>query len=153
MTRYTMRAKKKNCQTTKKWEVKLIIRRLKQVLLTCHYWVKELCPLLNLDGTANCGQLMTCRGDGSKNRVDRKVVWTTNKGIEEPSWNDTRIILISVATYHRRRPAPLMFGCALDSESQLRLTHLALTGLNGQLSFIFSAFLSQPPWKSGLLQF
>ena len=73
----------------------------------------------------------------------------------EPPWSDTRSILISIDTYHRQKPAPIMFGCAVGSKNQLGLTQLALTGLNGELwwhSLILSASSSQLHGKYSLLQ-
>ena len=62
----------------------------------------------------------------------------------------TRSILISIDTHHRRKPAPIMFDCALESKTQLRLMHFALEALNGELVWhflIFSASSSQFLWK------
>ena len=56
---------------------------------------------------------------------------TKNNYKEELPGRDTKNILTSIDTHHCRKLAPMMFGCALGSKSQLRLTHLALTGLSG----------------------
>ena len=68
--------RKKPRQTTKQYEERrMIFVEEKKTILICHYWIKNLCQLLNTDGTAKCDQLVTCRANRSDNRVGRKVVW------------------------------------------------------------------------------
>ena len=74
------------------------IRRKKQLILASHYWVKYLCPLLGIDKTAKCDQLVTRRVDRSDIRVTRTVDLNESNRIEEPQWSDTRSILISIDT-------------------------------------------------------
>ena len=56
------------------------IRRWKQLSLTCHYRVKNLCPLLSTNGTASCDQLVTRRIDGV--RAGSAEKWSETKTTE-----------------------------------------------------------------------
>ena len=47
---------------------------MKQVILTCHYGVKKLCPLLSTNRTAKSDQLVTCRVDGRNSGIGGKMV-------------------------------------------------------------------------------
>ena len=48
------------------------IWRWKQVILTCHYGVKNMCPLLSTNRTAKGDRLVTCRVDGRNTRIGWK---------------------------------------------------------------------------------
>ena len=64
----------KLCWTTNNsWKGKQYVT-MKQVILTCHYWVKNLCPLLSTNWTAKGDQVATCRVDGRNGRIGGKMV-------------------------------------------------------------------------------
>ena len=79
------------------------------------------CPLLSRNRTANGDRLVTYRVDGGNSGIGRKMVENRNNGIEEPRWSDTRIIVIPIDLYQRRKPVLIKFDCDLDSKSELEL--------------------------------
>ena len=156
ITRHTMTVRRKSLWTTITLRgQENDIHEWNEVVLTCHYRNKNLHSLLRTDGKTKRDKLVTRRVDGGNIGIARKVVWNKNNWIEETHWSDTKSILISIDTYHRRKTAPLIHGCVLVLQCQSGLTNLALKGPNGELSWhspIFSDSLSQLQWKCLPLQ-